>query len=35
MIHLLKFQQVRPAAAILGRMLAETIVSLEPAMPSA
>jgi ComF family protein len=33
MIHLLKFQQVRPAAAILGRMLAETIVSLEPAMP--
>ena len=33
MIHLLKFQQVRPAAAVLGRMLAETIASLERAMP--
>jgi len=33
LIHLLKFQQVRPAAAILGRMLAETIANLEQAMP--
>jgi len=33
LIHLLKFQQVRPAAAALGRMLAETIAKLEPAMP--
>jgi ComF family protein len=33
LIHLLKFQQVRPAAAALGRMLAETIANLEQAMP--
>lgn len=33
LIHLLKFQQVRPAAAILGRMVAETIALLEKAMP--
>jgi ComF family protein len=33
LIHLLKFQQVRPAAAVLGRMLAETIANLERAMP--
>jgi ComF family protein len=33
LVHLLKFQQVRPAAAILGRLLAETIANLEPAMP--
>jgi ComF family protein len=33
LIHLLKFQQVRPAAAILGRVLAATIENLEPAMP--
>ena len=33
LIHLLKFQQVRPAAAVLGRMLAETIAKLEQAMP--
>jgi ComF family protein len=33
LIHLLKFQQVRPAAAVLGRMLAETIANLEPKMP--
>ncbi len=32
LIHLLKFQQVRPAAAVLGRMLAETIANLELAM---
>ncbi|MGD1216317.1 MAG: ComF family protein [Terriglobales bacterium] len=34
LIHLLKFQQVRPAAAVLGRMLAETIANLEQAMPA-
>ena len=33
LIHLLKFQQVRPAADVLGRMLAEPIARLEPAMP--
>jgi ComF family protein len=33
LIHLLKFQQVRPAAAVLGRMLAETIANLEKEMP--
>ncbi len=33
LVHLLKFQQVRPAAAILGRMLSETIDKLEPEMP--
>jgi len=33
LIHVLKFQQVRPAAAVLGQMLAEAIVLLEPAMP--
>jgi ComF family protein len=33
LIHLLKFQQVRPAAAVLGRMLAEVITSLESALP--
>jgi ComF family protein len=34
LIHLLKFQQVRPAAAVLGRMLAEKIANLEQAMPA-
>jgi ComF family protein len=34
LIHLLKFQQVRPASAVLGRMLAETITNLEQAMPA-
>jgi len=34
LIHVLKFQQVRPAAAVLGRMLAETIANLEQAMPA-
>jgi ComF family protein len=29
LIHLLKYQQVRPAARVLGRMLAETITGLE------
>jgi ComF family protein len=33
LIHLLKFQQVRPASAILGHMLAETIANLQHAMP--
>ena len=30
LIHLLKYQQVRPAAAVLGRMLAEAVRGLEP-----
>src|SRR6476660_279889 len=30
LIHLLKYEQVLPAAAVLGRMLAETIAILEP-----
>lgn len=30
LIHLLKYQQVRPAANVLGRMLAEVVDSLEP-----
>jgi ComF family protein len=33
LIHVLKFQQVRPAAEVLGRMLAESIANLEQAMP--
>ncbi len=33
LIHILKFQQVRPAAAVLGSMLAETIANLEQTMP--
>ncbi len=33
LIHILKFQQVRPAAAVLGRALAETVAELEKAMP--
>lgn len=33
LIHVLKFQQVRPAAGVLGRMLAETVTNLELAMP--
>jgi len=34
LIHLLKYQQVRPAAAVLGRMLAEVIASLEANLPA-
>jgi ComF family protein len=34
LIHLLKFEQVRPAEAVLGRMLADTIAALEPSMPA-
>jgi ComF family protein len=33
LVHLLKFQQVRPVAEVLGRMLAGTIANLDPAMP--
>lgn len=33
LIHVLKFQQVRPAAAVLGRMLAETMAHLKKVMP--
>jgi ComF family protein len=33
LIHLLKFEQVRPAAAVLGRMLAEAMANLESKMP--
>jgi ComF family protein len=33
LIHVLKFQQVRPAAAVLGHMLAETMAQLEKTMP--
>jgi len=32
LIHLLKFQQVRPAAVVLGRVLAGTIAGLEATM---
>jgi ComF family protein len=34
-VHLLKFEQVRPAAGVLGRMLAEVIRRLEPSLPEA
>jgi ComF family protein len=30
LIHLLKYEQIRPAANVLGRMLAEAIADLEP-----
>jgi ComF family protein len=33
LIHVLKFEQVRPAATVLGRVLAETIANLEETMP--
>ena len=32
LVHMLKYQQVRPAANVLGRMLAEAIAGLEPAL---
>ncbi len=35
LIHLLKFNGVRPAAAVLGRLLAEAITALEPSFASA
>ena len=34
LIHLFKFGQVRPAAPILGRMLADSIAALEPSLPA-
>jgi ComF family protein len=34
LIHLLKFGGVRPAANVLGRMLAEAIATLEPEFPA-
>jgi ComF family protein len=34
LIHLLKYSGVRPAARVLGRMLAEAIATLEPDFPS-
>jgi len=34
LVHLLKFDQVRPAAQVLGRMLADSIFVLEPSLPS-
>jgi len=34
LIHLLKYGGVRPAANVLGRMLAEAIAALEPEFPS-
>jgi ComF family protein len=34
LIHLLKFQQVRPAASVLGRMAAEAIGKLQDAIPA-
>jgi ComF family protein len=33
LIHVLKFQLVRPAASVLARMLADIIANLEPSMP--
>ena len=33
LIHLLKYAGVRPAASVLGRMLAEAIATLEPELP--
>jgi ComF family protein len=34
LIHLLKYQQVRPAANLLGRMLAEAVADLEKEIPA-
>ncbi len=33
LIHLLKFEQVRPAARVLGRLLAKAMARLEPSLP--
>ena len=33
-MHLLKYQQVRPAANVLGRMLAEVVAGLEISLPA-
>lgn len=34
LVHLLKFDQVRPVAQVLGRMLAESMRALEPSLPA-
>lgn len=34
LIHLLKYEQVRPAANVLGRMLAEAIAGMQAALPA-
>jgi len=34
LIHLLKYEQVRPAAKVLGRLLADAIAALEPSLPA-
>ncbi len=34
LIHILKYQQVRPAVHVLGEMLADAIARLEPAIPA-
>ena len=34
LVHMLKFDQVRPAAHVLGRMLAGAIAALEPSLPA-
>src|SRR5262249_28249873 len=34
LIHLLKYQQMRPAASVLGRMLAKVMTDLEPWLPA-
>jgi ComF family protein len=34
LIHLLKFDQVRPLAPVLGRLLADAIAALEPSLPT-
>ena len=33
LIHLLKYQQVRPAAGVLGRMLGQAVAALETSLP--
>lgn len=35
LIHLLKYEQVRPAAAVLGRMLGETVAAVAPVLDQA
>ncbi len=34
LVHLLKFDQVRPAASVLGRLLAKSIAAFEPSLPN-
>jgi ComF family protein len=34
LVHLLKFDQARPAARVLGCMLADSIAAIEPSLPS-